>query len=76
MDVNIEGDEYLDYLAETLEWRRNFRAVSLDASACLNGRLPTVDEEFDCWQEQGGQVCISRLWRYTCTQSSTCTYSP
>ena len=30
MDKNIEGDEYLDYSGETLEWRRNFRAVSLD----------------------------------------------
>ena len=32
MDKNIEGDEYLDYLGETLEQRRNLRAVSLDAS--------------------------------------------
>ena len=27
MHKNIEGDEYLDYLDETLELRRNFRAV-------------------------------------------------
>ena len=30
MQKNIEGDEYLDYLDETLERRQNFRAVSLD----------------------------------------------
>ena len=64
MDKNIEGDKYLDYSGETLERRRNDRAVSLDAFACLNDRVPTVDEEFDCWQEQGGQVCSSHLWRY------------
>ena len=51
-------------IGETLARRRNFIAVSLDAFACLNGRVPTVDEEFDCQQEQGGQVCSSRLWRY------------
>ena len=28
---NIEGGEYLDYSDKTLERRRNFRAVSLDA---------------------------------------------
>ena len=27
---NIEGDEYLDYSDETLEWWQNFRTVSLD----------------------------------------------
>ena len=31
MDKNIESDEYLDYSGESLERRRNFRAVSLDA---------------------------------------------
>ena len=31
MDKNTERDEYLDYSCETLEQRRNFRAVSLDA---------------------------------------------
>ena len=31
MEKNIEGDEYLDYSDETLEWRQNFRAVLLDA---------------------------------------------
>ena len=30
MEQNIEGDEYFDCLDETLERRRNFRAVSLD----------------------------------------------
>ena len=31
MDKNIEGAEYLNYLGETLERQRNFRAVSLSA---------------------------------------------
>ena len=31
MDKNVEGDDYLDHLDETLEQQRNFRAVSLDA---------------------------------------------
>ena len=30
-DKNVEGDENLDYSGETLERRRNFRAVLLDA---------------------------------------------
>ena len=64
MDKNIEGDEYLDYLGETLERRRNFSAVSLDAFVCFNDLVPTVDEEFDSQQEHGEQVCSSRLWRY------------
>ena len=65
MDKNIEGDKYLDYSGETLEQRQNFRAVSLDTLACLNDRVLTVDKELDCRQEQGGQVCSSRLWLYT-----------
>ena len=47
MENNIEGDECLDYLDETLERRRNSRAVSLDykslmirRAACFNGRIP------------------------------------
>ena len=32
----------------------------LDASACLNGRVPTV-EEFDCRQEQAGQVKFAEI---------------
>ena len=31
MGKNVEGDESLDHSDETLEQRRNFRAVSLDA---------------------------------------------
>ena len=31
MEKNIEGDEYLDYLDETLERRQKFRVVLLDA---------------------------------------------
>ena len=31
MDKNIEDDEYLDYLGETLERRQNFTTISLDA---------------------------------------------
>ena len=31
MNKNVEGDKYLDYSSETLERRRNFRAVLLDA---------------------------------------------
>ena len=31
MEKNIEGDGYLDYLDKTLEQRRNFRAVLIDA---------------------------------------------
>ena len=31
MEKNIEGDGYLDYSDETLEWGRIFRAVSIDA---------------------------------------------
>ena len=49
MDKNIEGDKYLNYSGETSERQRNFRAVSLDAFACLNDRVPTVDKEFGCW---------------------------
>ena len=63
---SVEGDECLDnYSGETLERRRNFTAVSLDALACLNGRVPTVNEKIDCRQEQEGQVCSRSLWRYT-----------
>ena len=51
MEKNFEGDEYLDYSDIALERRQNFRAVSFKRFACLNGRVPTVDEEFDCWQE-------------------------
>ena len=47
MEKSIEGDEYLDYLDETLEQRRNFRVVSLDHKslairrvACFNGGIP------------------------------------
>ena len=47
MEQNIEGDEYLDYLDEALERRRNYRAVSLDHRffmirrvTCFNGRIP------------------------------------
>ena len=65
MDKNIESDEYLHYSGETLQRRRNFTEVSLIyAFACLNDRVPTVDEEFDCRQEQGGQLCSNRLWKY------------
>ena len=59
-----EGDEYLDYLGKTFEQQQNFRAVSLDAFACINGWVSTVDKEFDSRQEQGGQVCSRSLWRY------------
>ena len=64
MGKSIKGDKYLDYSGKTLERRPNFTAVSVHAFAFLNGRVQTVDKEFDCLQEQGGQVCSSRLWRY------------
>ena len=38
MEKNIEGDEYVDYSNETLERRRNFRAVSLDHRSSLMTR--------------------------------------
>ena len=72
MDKNIEGDEYFDYSSETLERGWNVRAVSLDAFAFLNGWVSIVDKEFDCRQEQGGQVVVAV---YGDTQSSTYTYS-
>ena len=47
MEKSIESDEYLDYLDETLERQRNFRAVSLDHKSLVirhiarfNGRIP------------------------------------
>ena len=47
MKKNIEGDEHLDYMDETLEQRLSFRAVSLDLRssmsrhvACFNGSIP------------------------------------
>ena len=40
MEKSIEGDKYLDYLGETLERRRNFRAVSLDHRSLMIGRIP------------------------------------
>ena len=50
MEKNIERDDYLDYLDEAFERRRNFRGVSLDHRslmirrvACLNGRFHAVD---------------------------------
>ena len=57
MDKNIEGDDHLDYLDETLEQRRNFRVVcSPDTFACLNKRVSTVDEEFDCLSARTGRT--------------------
>ena len=47
MEMNFEGDNYLDYLNETLERLGNFRVVSLHHRAlmirhvaCFNGRIP------------------------------------
>ena len=49
MEKKIEGDEYLDYLDETLGRRRNFRAVSFDHKSLMIRRV--ADKEFDCRQE-------------------------
>ena len=63
MENNIEGDEYLDYSDETLEQRRNFRAVSLDhksliikrVACCFNGRIPV-----DCVNSSARLPCLQK----------------
>ena len=73
MDSNIERDECLDDSYETLERRRNYRTVSLDA--CLKGPVPTVDREFDCRQEADNSLEDRfAVAIYGDMQSSTCTY--
>ena len=64
MEKNIEGGEYLDYLAKTLERWRNYRAVSLGHRSLMIRQqyeaTMTTEEEFD--EEFDEEFGWRRIW--------------
>ena len=75
MDKNIEGDEYLHYPGKKIRAKTKFQSGFIERFACLKGRTPTVDEEFDCRQEAHNREDRFGVAIYGDTQSSTCTNS-